>query len=174
MRKTLLSVLAILAFFGAAKFTWEVMDFAASSVEDEPAWSYPEAEFRSTALRLSASRWECSGTGCLEDGDILRLSWEIHKNAEDFGFVPSKIFGILMVENPWLDSTAVSPAGAVGLMQVMPFHAGNWEGCGSNLVSVSGNLCHSLSILDAYSLLKYNGCTLAYCRGYVEKVQNAF
>src|ERR687892_635965 len=42
---------------------------------------------------------------------------------------PSLVAGVLLIENTPMDTAAVSRAGAVGLMQVMPFHAGN-PGCG--------------------------------------------
>jgi len=161
-------------FLASFLFTWEVLKFSDTLVSEDSEWLYPEAEFRSTARRLAVSRWNCTGSGCLDPEDIFRLSWEVSKFSKTFKINSETVFKVLMVENPWLDSTAVSSAGALGLMQVMPFHAGNWEGCGESLRSVSGNLCHSFSILEAYSLLKYNGCTKSYCRDYVRRVEGAF
>ena len=39
---------------------------------------------------------------------------------------PRLLASVLLVENPWLDPDRRSFMGAVGLMQVMPFHAGDW------------------------------------------------
>src|SRR5262249_39324717 len=41
---------------------------------------------------------------------------------------PSLLAAVLLIENRALDTAAVSSAGAVGLMQVMPVHAGSY-GC---------------------------------------------
>jgi soluble lytic murein transglycosylase-like protein len=61
----------------------------------------------------------------------------------------------------------VSRAGAVGLMQVMRFHAGAYD-CGSrNLKEIDANVCHGAHVLNDYlqaspdvrqALLRYNGC----------------
>lgn len=77
------------------------------------------------------------------------------------------LVGVLLVENPWLNPRATSSAGARGLMQVMPFHAGNW-GCPSpDLFDIESNVCHGVAVLAENirqaktlpeALLGYNGC----------------
>jgi len=77
------------------------------------------------------------------------------------------LVGVLLVENPWLNPRATSFAGARGLMQVMPFHAGNW-GCPSpDLFDIESNVCHGVAVLAenirraktlSEALLGYNGC----------------
>ena len=63
--------------------------------------------------------------------------------------------------------TARSNVGAAGLMQVMPFWAGKWRGCGTDLYDVEDNLCNGTNILAMYlrqkgdersALPGYNGC----------------
>jgi hypothetical protein len=90
------------------------------------------------------------------------------------------LVGVLLVENPDLKPFVRSAAGATGLFQVMPMHAGRM-GCGSrNLVQVESNICHGTSLLASLvrdvrgdlrlALLHYNGCrrgtTTPLCRRY--------
>ena len=94
----------------------------------------------------------------------IALIREGHANRID----PRLLVAVLLVENPWLDPDARSSVGAVGLMQVMPFHAGNWEGCASDLEDPDTNVCHGARIFKRYleradgdfdrALLAYNGC----------------
>jgi hypothetical protein len=83
---------------------------------------------------------------------------------------PRLLLAVMRVENPWLDLSASSPAGAVGLMQVMPFHAGGWGCGGDDLTDLDVNICHGTKILATLldraggdlerALLRYNGCVL--------------
>jgi soluble lytic murein transglycosylase-like protein len=96
---------------------------------------------------------------------------------------PSLVAGVLLVENRRFDSTAVSSAGALGLMQVMPLHAGGW-GCESdNLREIEANICHGTRILKrdvrrsstlTVALRRYNGCVASAstprCRRYPARV----
>ncbi len=96
---------------------------------------------------------------------------------------PALLVGVLMIEDPTLDTMARSHVGASGLMQVMPFHRGKW-GCGSsNLYSVESNICHGASVLEdavkfapnmRTALLRYNGCVRGTntknCHTYPDKV----
>jgi hypothetical protein len=79
---------------------------------------------------------------------------------------PSFVAAVLMVENTPMDTTAVSVAGAVGLMQVMPVHEGGL-GCPADLLEVESNICHGTRLLRMYirrnrtvqaALRRYNGC----------------
>lgn len=84
------------------------------------------------------------------------------------GLEPRLLLALLLVENPWLDPSARSPVGAVGLMQVMPLHAGQWPGCEPRLEDIAANICHGAAIFADYleraggdverALLRYNGC----------------
>lgn len=79
----------------------------------------------------------------------------------------SLLVGVLLTENPDLDSKATSFVGARGLMQVMPFHAGKWGCVSPDLFDVESNICHGVAILAdnlirsrtlPQALLGYNGC----------------
>lgn len=99
---------------------------------------------------------------------------------------PALLVGVILVESDNLNTHARSSVGARGLMQVMPFHRGQW-GCKSNdLYSIEGNVCHGVSVLaDAIkrapnlqtALLRYNGCVRGTntpgCRSYSGKVFKA-
>jgi hypothetical protein len=87
------------------------------------------------------------------------------------GIAPSLLLAVMLVENPWINPDTTSHMGAIGLMQVMPFHAGGWEGCpDADLTIPEVNICYGAKILahalgrtggDLDSaLLRYNGCVL--------------
>ena len=81
---------------------------------------------------------------------------------------PALLVGVLLTEDAKLDPRAKSSVGALGLMQVMPFHAGKWAGCTStDLFAIDSNICHGVSILAdlikrspsvSSALQRYNGC----------------
>ena len=87
---------------------------------------------------------------------------------ERSGLEPRLLLAVLLVENPWLDPGAVSPVGALGLMQVMPLHRGQWRACAPRLEEIESNICHGARIFAHYlktesgnidrALLRYNGC----------------
>ena len=79
---------------------------------------------------------------------------------------PSLLGAVLLIENTPLNPTAVSSQGALGLMQVMPVHRGNY-GCSPDLVNIADNICHGARILKhmvrrtksvPLALKRYNGC----------------
>jgi soluble lytic murein transglycosylase-like protein len=96
-----------------------------------------------------------------------RAAWAVTREAGRLRMSPSLLAAVLLIENRQLDSAAVSSQGAIGLMQVIPIHAGSY-GCGSdNLRSVDANICHGARILHLYlvrsrsvtvALRRYNGC----------------
>ncbi len=96
-----------------------------------------------------------------------RAAWALTREAGRLWVSPSLLAAVLLIENRALDSSAVSSQGAVGLMQVMPVHAGSY-GCGSaDLRTVDANICHGARILHTYikrtrsvsrALRRYNGC----------------
>ena len=96
-----------------------------------------------------------------------RAAAAVVREAERLRMSPSVLGAVLLIENRRLDSSAVSRQGAVGLMQVMPMHAGGY-GCGSReLREVDTNICHGARLLHRYivrtgslqvALRRYNGC----------------
>ena len=96
-----------------------------------------------------------------------RAAWAVTREAAQLKVSPSLLAAVLLIENRALDSSAVSSQGAIGLMQVMPIHAGSY-GCGSaDLRTVDANICHGARILQTYirrtgsvplALRRYNGC----------------
>jgi soluble lytic murein transglycosylase-like protein len=80
---------------------------------------------------------------------------------------PSLLAAVLLIENRALDTAAVSSAGAVGLMQVMPVHAGSYGCANTELRELDTNICHGARLLRLYvvrspslqvALRRYNGC----------------
>ena len=98
---------------------------------------------------------------------VNRIAAAVVKEGRKRKVGTSLLVGVILTENPWLDPRATSSVGARGLMQVMPFHAGNWN-CGSrDLFDVEANICHGVAILAdnlyrsrslSQALLGYNGC----------------
>jgi hypothetical protein len=104
-----------------------------------------------------------------EDEDwIRRISVALVREAEVVGMDPRVLASVVLVEDPWLDPEIESSQGALGLMQVMPFHAGRWGCPSNNLTEAEANICHGARIFEHYlrlnhgdvdrALLAYNGC----------------
>ncbi|MEZ0335393.1 MAG: transglycosylase SLT domain-containing protein, partial [Gemmatimonadales bacterium] len=96
-----------------------------------------------------------------------RAAWAVTLEAGRLKMSPSLLAAVLIIENSALDSGAVSSQGAVGLMQVMPIHAGSYGCASADLRTVDANVCHGARILHTYivrtrsvarALRRYNGC----------------
>jgi soluble lytic murein transglycosylase-like protein len=99
---------------------------------------------------------------------VRRVAVSLVREARRTQVEPRLLLAVLLVENPWIDPSKSSHVGAQGLMQVMPFHRGNWKPCQPRLDDVDANICHGARIFASYlreekgnvdrALLRYNGC----------------
>jgi soluble lytic murein transglycosylase-like protein len=96
-----------------------------------------------------------------------RIARALVKEAKLLEVEPSLLAGVLLTENARLETRSVSSAGAIGLMQVMRFHAGEYDCESNDLVQVESNICHGARVFGHYlrrtgdvrrALLRYNGC----------------
>jgi soluble lytic murein transglycosylase-like protein len=130
---------------------------------------------------LPLARFFFTRTGEREFSD--RLARAIVKEANYLQVEPSLLAGVLLTENAPLDVRARSSQGAIGLMQVMHFHAGEYDCDSADLLQVEANICHGSRVLGYYlkrtgnlrrALLRYNGCVSGThtpnCRRYPTKV----
>jgi soluble lytic murein transglycosylase-like protein len=102
------------------------------------------------------------------EAHVTRIAIALVREGRRAAVDPRLLMAVLLVENPWLELGARSSVGAVGLMQVMPFHAGGWGCGGDDLTDLDINICHGAQILAAAlrsaqgnldrALLRYNGC----------------
>jgi soluble lytic murein transglycosylase-like protein len=112
-----------------------------------------------------------------------RIARAIVKEANYLEVEPSLLAGVLLTENAPLDASARSSQGAIGLMQVMGFHAGEYDCDSDDLLQVESNICHGARVFGYYlkrtgnlrrALLRYNGCVSGThtpnCRRYPTKV----
>jgi len=112
-----------------------------------------------------------------------RIARAIVKEAHYLQVEPSLLAGVLLTENAPLDPRARSSAGALGLMQVMHFHAGEYDCDSNDLLQVESNICHGARVFGYYlkrtgnlrrALLRYNGCASGShtrtCKRYPSKV----
>ncbi|MGH7507930.1 MAG: transglycosylase SLT domain-containing protein [Gemmatimonadales bacterium] len=95
-----------------------------------------------------------------------RAASAVVREAERLRLSPSLLAAVLLIENAPLDTGAVSSQGAIGLMQIMPFHSGSF-GCQANLLNLEANICHGARLLKNLvrrsgsmhvALRRYNGC----------------
>ncbi|MEJ2184776.1 MAG: lytic transglycosylase domain-containing protein [Gemmatimonadota bacterium] len=114
-----------------------------------------------------------------------KVAWPLVEYSFDRGLDPATVTAIVLVESDGRPS-ATSFVGARGLMQVMPAHAGMWQGCGRNLYDIESNICNGTSIFAALlhrfngderrALLAYNGCVRGTntpnCEVYPQRVRN--
>jgi soluble lytic murein transglycosylase-like protein len=151
------------------------------AVVKPPAARPPAAKPRILAARVDSTALEFAVTARLAHQPLTRAiarrtrnpamaeraAWAVTREAGRIRVSPSLLAAVLLIENRQLDSMAVSSQGAIGLMQVMPMHAGSY-GCGSDeLTEVNANICHGASVLHLYlvrsrsvsaALRRYNGC----------------
>jgi hypothetical protein len=112
-----------------------------------------------------------------------RVARAIIKEARQLQISPSLLAGVLITENSRLEPETISNRGAIGLMQVMRFHAGVFDCDSDDLLQVEANICHGSRVFAGYlkrtrdvrsALLRYNGCVrsraTASCRRYPGKV----
>jgi soluble lytic murein transglycosylase-like protein len=112
-----------------------------------------------------------------------RVARAIVKEARQLQISPSLLAGVLITENSRLEPETVSNKGAIGLMQVMRFHAGVFDCDSDDLMQVEANICHGSRVFAGYlkrtkdvrsALLRYNGCVrnraTPSCRRYPGKV----
>jgi soluble lytic murein transglycosylase-like protein len=112
-----------------------------------------------------------------------RVARAIVKEARELQIPPSLLAGVLITENARLEPETVSNKGAIGLMQVMRFHAGVFDCDSDDLLQVEANICHGARVFAGYlkrtkdvrsALLRYNGCVRSRatpsCRRYPAKV----
>lgn len=101
-------------------------------------------------------------------GDSLTrvVAMAVMRESERWRVSPRLLAGVVSIENPWLVSDTVSFAGAVGIAQIMPMHAGSYPECGhAGLTDPTVSVCYGAAILRRYvdralnrGLLDYNGC----------------
>jgi soluble lytic murein transglycosylase-like protein len=112
-----------------------------------------------------------------------RVARAIVKESRELQIPPSLLAGVLLTENSRLEPETISSRGAVGLMQVMRFHAGVFDCDSDDLLQVEANICHGARVFAGYlkrtndvrsALLRYNGCVRSMatrsCRRYPSKV----
>ena len=112
-----------------------------------------------------------------------RVARAIVKEARELQLSPSLLTGVLLTENARLEPETVSHRGAIGLMQVMRFHAGVYDCDSDDLLQIEANICHGARVFASYlkrtkdvrsALLRYNGCVRSSatqsCRRYPSKV----
>lgn len=112
-----------------------------------------------------------------------RVARAIVKEARELQLSPSLLAGVLLTENARLEPKTVSSRGAIGLMQVMRFHAGVFDCDSDDLLQIEANICHGARVFASYlkstkdvrsALLRYNGCIRSRatqsCRRYPSKV----
>lgn len=101
-----------------------------------------------------------------------QLAPVIERQSRLWGADPLMITAIITLENPTLESRAVSRAGARGIMQVMPlWMQSTFSTCGRDLFDDRINLCFGVRVWKFYmdrnrnnltaALLGYNGCVKA-------------
>jgi soluble lytic murein transglycosylase-like protein len=116
----------------------------------------------------------------------VRIARAIIKESKRLQVAPSLLTGMLLTENARLEPETVSSQGVIGLMQVMHFHAGEFDCESDDLVDVESNICHGARVFGRYlartgnvkrALLRYNGCVTSAntpnCHRYPAKVFRA-
>lgn len=91
---------------------------------------------------------------------ILRL---VHREAKKFDLDPMLVLALIDVESDF-DHYAISSAGALGLMQVMPFWKDEIGKPDDNLHEIATNLRYGCAILSQYLAREKNDTTLALAR----------
>lgn len=190
-----LTILAAAGFVGALLLTPSVR---IGSQPTRPGVSrvHPREDARAKPPLIDSTSWEREVVARYDHlplAQILRHSADpevanrvaraIVKEARQLQLSPSLLTGVLLTENARLEPETVSHRGAIGLMQVMRFHAGVYDCDSDDLLQIEANICHGARVFASYlkrtkdvrlALLRYNGCVRSSatprCRRYPSKV----
>jgi soluble lytic murein transglycosylase-like protein len=189
-----LTFLAAAGFVGAVLLTPSLeLDGPLQSVAPSPASAVIEPSIPAAADSVTLEGEVVARYDHLPLAQILRRTAEpemanrvaraIVKEARQLQLPPSLLAGVLLTENSRLEPKTISSRGAVGLMQVMRFHAGVFDCDSDDLLQVEANICHGARVFAGYlkrtndvrsALLRYNGCVRSRatrsCRRYPSKV----
>ena len=118
---------------------------------DAKVWLFEQAKrLEKVAPHIPESeRWE-----------ILRL---VHQESQKFDLDPMLVLALINVESHF-DQYAISSAGALGLMQVMPFWKNEIGHPDDNLNEIQTNLKYGCAILSLYLKKEKNDTTMALGR----------
>lgn len=189
-----LTLLAVAGFIGALLLTPSPRWAMGSAGRLVPTHRRPAAAAK--VLEVDSATWEREVVARYDHlplAQILSRSAEpeianrvaraIVKEARQLQLSPSLLTGVLLTENARLEPETVSHRGAIGLMQVMRFHAGVYDCESDDLMQVEANICHGARVFAGYlkrtkdvrsALLRYNGCVRSRatpsCRRYPSKV----
>jgi soluble lytic murein transglycosylase-like protein len=110
--------------------------------------------------RFDAEVWLTDMSSRLErqvrdPGERMRILTRVHQEAMLAGLAPELVLAVIEVESNF-DHYAVSVAGAIGLMQIMPFWLDEIGRPDDNLLHINTNLRYGCTILKFY-LQKENG-----------------
>jgi hypothetical protein len=192
-----LTILAAVGFAGALLLT-PAVNLGTPTLGSLVATKRGSARPRITALTtpLDSTTWEREVvarydhlplaqilSGSADPALANRVARAIVKEARQLQLSPSLLAGVLLTENARLEPETVSNRGAIGLMQVMRFHAGVFDCDSDDLLQVEANICHGARVFAGYlkrtkdvrsALLRYNGCVKSLvtknCRRYPSKV----
>jgi len=193
VKKTAFSVLVALCMANATSVAWAQSNTLAYA---EPAIEVDD-QLRQKLLdniraadsfedRFDAEAWLMLMSGRLEryvrDPDRrLRLLRKIHSAARQTDLQPELVLAVIEVESHF-NHYAVSPVGAQGIMQVMPFWKNEIGRPEDNLIDLETNLRYGCTILKHYlersegrlaeALARYNGSYGSY--RYAAKVMDAW
>lgn len=156
-------------------------DSAAAALAERAPWAMTSPEEAMGSPRFESDRRAFAAdlfrTGRVSAGRADSLAGYAVREAYQRRVPPALVFGVMMVENPLLKSTARSRVGAVGLMQIYPraWKESLSRHFGSNLNDDRTNLRYGVFILSHLvyksdmwgndpdstvrrGLLRYNGC----------------
>jgi soluble lytic murein transglycosylase-like protein len=192
--RAFLTLLAVAGLIGALLLTPSPRRGLGSAGSVVPTHSRPAAA--AVVLEVDSATWEREVvarydhlplaqilSGSAEPEIANRVARAIVKEARQLQLSPSLLTGVLLTENARLEPETVSHRGAIGLMQVMRFHAGVYDCESDDLMQVEANICHGARVFASYlkrtkdvrsALLRYNGCVRSRatpsCRRYPSKV----
>jgi soluble lytic murein transglycosylase-like protein len=189
-RRPFTVALAMAGLVGALELTPPLPDRAAAPARAAGITALTERPVDSADLEHDlVARYEhrplarVLGNRTRERGMAERIARALVKEARHLRVEPSLLAGVLLTENARLEPGSVSSQGAIGLMQVMHFHAGEYDCDSSDLLQVEANICHGSRVFGHYlrrtgdvrrALLRYNGCVTGRntpnCKRYPGKV----
>lgn len=175
------SLSAVIAAGAPVRIAWA--SSASRSGDVDTAWLEREVVSRYDYRPLAVLLGRRNG----DPVTATRIARAILKESGRLQVAPSLLTGVLLTENPRLETGTVSSQGAIGLMQVMHFHAGEFDCESDDLRQVESNICHGAGVFGRYlartgnnvrrALLRYNGCVVSAntpnCHRYPARVTQA-